>query len=221
MNKIYIRLKDKTSTYWLAEQGVSLVGEIPKRVEKSGFVSKLLKNGVAETISDEFAEKYLLAGEEKKEAIHGEKKANELSKQVRIITDKIKDGKFDLAGQIIAKAEKEFGDSAVEVLETVKTQLKEAVDEADNELEEKKEIMAVITSAIDLKIIIKDQNGYSIDGKVVAETEEAIIGYLLKSKKSRTAIEKKIDDIEKEKVKSQANGQGKGDAKNPDADKKE
>lgn len=208
MDKIYIRLKDKTSTYWIAEQSVSLVGEIPKEVEKSGFVTKLLKNGVAETVSDEFAKKYLQDNEQKEEAQKDEKKADDLQKQIRIITDKIKEGKFDLANQIIVKVENLYGESGKLALLVVKEELKEQILQAEKEKKETEEVLKLITSAIEGKIIVQDKNGYSIDGKVVAETEEAMIGYLLKSKKNRNTIEKKVEDFIKEKEANLNKGAG-------------
>lgn len=220
MTKIYCRLKDKTSTFWLGEQQLSFVGEIPKRVEKTGFVTRLLKNGVIEPVSDEFAEKYHMSTEEKEQALKKEESINEIKKQAKITTDKIKEGDFELALKLIEQIDKKFGDDASDVVETLKVELSEHIEEAEEAEEEKKETMALITSAIENKLIVKDQNGYSINGKIVAETDDAIIGYIQKSKKVRNAIIKKLEAIEKEKKDDEAGADPKDNDEGED-DKKE
>lgn len=196
MDKIWIRLKDKTSTFWLAEQSVSLVGEIPKEVNKTGFVSKLLKNGVAENVNPEFAKKYFLSKEDKDEANEKEKQVKEMEKQVRIIEDKIKEGNLDLAQQLIAKCDKEFGDIASKMIAILKKELEGRVKELEAEKEQKEEVENLIIKTMEAKVVVKDENGFSIDGKIVAETEEELIGYIMKSKKVRTSLEKKLEKPE-------------------------
>ena len=225
MGEIYIKLKDKTSTYWLAEQGVSLIGEIPKRVVKTAFVSKLLKNGVAETVSDEFAKKYLLSDEEKTKAFQYKEDESKFKDQIEVIANKIKSGELTLAKQLIEKAKidlmsfgPQFIDENGHLLTDVKLQLKDKKDSVDKELGEIEQIKSLIEGAIQAKIIVLNSNGYSIDGKVVAETEDSIVNYLLKSKKNRTEIETKVNDY----VKHTEAGASKGNSetKNPAKGKK-
>jgi vacuolar-type H+-ATPase subunit I/STV1 len=190
MDKIYLRLKDKTSTFWLAEQGISLVGEIPKLVEKTHFVSKLLKNGVAEIVSSDFARKYFQSDEDRQKAFEAEQAKAEMDSAYDAIAGLIKKEEFQQADVSLKEFKVKYPD---EDTTTLHDEIKEGLEELKAHEEKKGEIRSLIEKAIQEKLIVMNSNGYSIDGKIVAENEDTLIKYLIRSNKIRASLEKKLE----------------------------
>lgn len=190
MGKIYVRLKDKSSTYWITEQDISLVGELPKQVEKTQFVSNLLKHGVIEIVSEDFAKKFNLSDSEKEEAKKEEQREKDLNDLIDAALERLDEKNVTLAKQIIDKIEKEYGQS--DRLDELKKAFESKIETMEEEAEALEVIKELIEKSLEAKIIIKDESGYSIDGKIIAETDEELVGYLTKSKKVRNTIEKKL-----------------------------
>lgn len=191
--KVLVKLKDKTSTLRIFEQGISLVGERPAYVEETPFVKKLLVNGClvkakeAELKAwDNRAENNKAAkSKAQKEKEDKDKKYVEFQAKVKEVETALDSGELETAATLLKEAEKLGGKNSVD-------QLKKVLQGKESRKAQEAEILNLANAAIEKGLIEKGENGYSIDGKIVAETESALVNYLINSKKVREAIQKQL-----------------------------
>lgn len=182
--KIYVKCKDKSSQRWIPSQKVSIVGDIPKQVNKTDEVSRLLVNGVLVQVD---VKEYERANKKKNPT-----KAEKLEQAIILFNGAISEGDYDLAFEKFKEAKKQglkaeqakVFSGKLEILqksiEAEKAEtLKKEQDEKD--LEEKKaKATAIIESAIEKEVITMDGEDNLILGEAILGKEvEQVIDWVL------------------------------------------
>lgn len=197
MDKIVVRLKDKTSTHWLAEQQVSIVGDKPVKVEKTGRVNRLIKGGVIEQVSN----KYYLDYHQKKgettdettdeAAGEGSGSDEEAKAQFDIhlqeAENALTDEDFEYAAEEISKA-KELGHS--EKLDELESLL------GDMQKEKFDKVVEMVDEALGKEIIREGQKGFVYKQKTVAEDKESLYHLVFKDEKIQDELAGKLSSDE-------------------------
>lgn len=189
MGKILVKLKDKTSTVHIFEQKVSLVGEVPHEVEETQYVKKMLAIGCIVKAKDSEkkawdAKKHgqVKTPKEDKDEKDKQLKYEKLQETLKTFDQAIKDGDLDKAEKLLGEAVKLSNKT------TVANQAKVLQGKQARKAQEA-EVLNLANAAIEKELIKKEETGYTIDGKVIAETEPALINYLINSKKVREGLQ--------------------------------
>ena len=197
MAKIYAKCKDKTSSRWLPSQGVSVVGDIPKQINKTAEVSTLIKKGVLIEVSTEEYDRFHKE-QNKKRGKKAKDKTNKevLSETIIKLEDALSKKNPDEARKYFKTAKNcgLKGEEANKIADRIVVCEKEALDaEALKVREEAAPDM--VADAIEKEIIKPDENSILCLGEkqIGADADKAIL-WVVETQDNFDELTKAIED---------------------------
>lgn len=196
--KIFVKCKDKTSSRWLPQQRLSVVGSIPKQVLKDAMVNECLSKGALVEISMDEYKRHLEAQNKKHK---GKGNNAELLKGcldlLEVALDKFN---YEEAGKQLSEAKKHGLKGAdIKKIEGRITVAKEKAIEAAQLEIRKSKATGMIETALEKELIKADAGGVLCLGKTqIGQNAERAIDWVIQKQENFDTLEKLIGASVKE-----------------------
>ena len=198
MSKIFVKCKDATSSRWLPQQRLSVIGSIPKQVEKDAMVTECLSKGALVEVSLDEYKRHVKKQNEKHK---GKKDTSELLKGALDLLEVALD-KFDHE-----EATKQLSDARKHGLKAndvkkiegrIKVAKEKAIEAAKLEIRKSK-ATGMIETAIEKELIKADGGGVlCLDKTQIGQDAERAIDWVVQKQENFVTLEKLIaDSVEK------------------------